>query len=63
MRTASESYKGYEIQVVHTPPIWQAQIYPESPQVPPLNRALAPIRCATKEEAFAQARRHIDESV
>jgi hypothetical protein len=63
MRTASESYHGYEIQVVHTPPVWQAHIYPESPQAPPLNQALPPIRCATKEEGFAEARKRIDDSV
>jgi hypothetical protein len=63
MRTASQSYKGYEIQVVHTPPVWQAHIYPESPQARPLNPALPAIRCATKEEAFAEARKRIDETV
>ncbi|MGH6842016.1 MAG: hypothetical protein ACREDV_07995, partial [Methylocella sp.] len=61
MRTASECYKGYEIEVVHTPPVWQANIYPESPQVPSLNRALPPIHCKTQEEAFAEARKRVDE--
>jgi hypothetical protein len=61
MRTASETYKGYEIQVVHNPPMWQANIYSETPQALPLNRALPPISCKTKEEAFAEARKRIDE--
>jgi hypothetical protein len=62
MRTASESYHGYQIHVVqHTLPVWQAHIYPETPQARPLNPTLLAIRCATKEEAFAEARKRIDE--
>jgi hypothetical protein len=60
MRTASESYYGYQIQVVqHTQSVWQAHIYPETTQARPLNPALPTIRCATKEEAFTEARKRI----
>jgi hypothetical protein len=45
----------------HTLPVWQAHIYPETPQARPLNPTLLAIRCATKEEAFAEARKRIDE--
>jgi len=63
MKTDSESYKGYEIQVVQPyAGMWQAGIYPESPQAPPLNQALPPINCKTKEEAFAEARKRIDKT-
>ena len=61
MRTESQDYKGYEIQVVHTPPKWQANIYPKPPQVSPVNRALLPISCQIKGDAFAKARERIDD--
>jgi hypothetical protein len=62
METCSESYKGYLIEVVHPyAGMWQANIYRKSPQVPPLNEALPPIQCKAKEEAFAEARKRIDE--
>jgi len=38
MRTESQDYKGFEIQVAHNPPIWQASIFnPKSPRVFPVN--------------------------
>ncbi len=61
MRVETESYRGYQIDVVHNPPMWNANIYPESPKTPPINSALPPIRCKTKEEAFAEARKRVDE--
>lgn len=63
MNTVSERRKGYLIEVVQHAPGYVANIYPESPQVPPLNPVLLPIRCATQEEAFAEARKRIDEHV
>lgn len=63
MKTYNESYKCYEIQVVQPyAAVWQANIYPESPQAPSLNQALPPISCKTKEEAFSEARKRIDET-
>jgi hypothetical protein len=61
MRTGRESHRGYLIEVVHRPPVWIANIYPESAQVPPPNPALLPIQRITKEEAFTAARKRIDE--
>jgi hypothetical protein len=61
MRTASESYKGYEILVVHNPPMYQANIYPRNKNVVLLNPALPPISRASEKEAFEQARRRIDQ--
>jgi len=63
METSSESRKGYLIEVVQHPPGYVANVYPESPQVPHLSPALPPIQCATKEAAFAEARKRIDEQV
>ena len=62
MRTESQDYKGFEIQVAHNPPIWQASIFnPKSPRVFPVNRALQRISCQIKGDAFAKARERIDE--
>ena len=62
MRTESEDYKGFEIQVAHNPPMWQVSIfYPKSPRVFPVNRALQRISCQIKGDAFAKARERIDE--
>jgi hypothetical protein len=63
MRTETESRKGYQIEVVEHFPGWVANIYPESPKAPPLNSALPPIICATKDEALTRARERIDEHV
>ena len=49
MRTESQDYKGFEIQVAHNPPVWQASIfYPKSPRVFSVNRALQRISCQIK---------------
>jgi hypothetical protein len=61
MRTESQDYRGFEIQVAHNPPTWQVSISPRSPQVYPLNRALQRISCQIKSDAFAKARERIDE--
>ena len=62
MRTESQDYKGFEIQVAHNPPMWQVSIfYPKSPRVFPVNRAVQRISCQIKGDAFAKARERIDE--
>ena len=62
MRTESQDYKGFEIQVAHNPPMWQVSIfYPKSPRVLPVNRAVQRISCQIKGDAFAKARERIDE--
>ncbi len=62
MRTESQDYKGFEIQVAHNPPLWQASIfYASSHQVFPVNRALQQISCQIKGDALAKARERIDE--
>jgi len=61
MKTASKVYKGYEIQVVYNPPMYQANIYPLNKSAAPLNRGLPPISRETEKEAFEQACRRIDQ--
>jgi hypothetical protein len=61
MRTESQDYGAFEIQVTHNPPMCQVSISPKSPQVFPLNRALQRISCQIKGDAFAKARERIDE--
>jgi hypothetical protein len=61
MKIDSGRYKGYLIDLVHNPPRWEANIYPESKRVRPLSPDLPPIHCKTKEEAFAEACKRIDE--
>ena len=61
MRTESQDYRGFEIQVAHNPPMWQVSIfYARSHQVFPANRALR-ISCQIKGDALAKARERIDE--
>jgi hypothetical protein len=50
MRTASEGYKGYEILVVHNPPMYQANIYPKNKNVVMKTRRAAREQVADQEE-------------
>jgi hypothetical protein len=62
MRTESQDYKGFEIQVAHNRPMWQASIfYARSHQVFLVNRALQRISCQIEGDALAKARERIDE--
>jgi len=44
METHNYKYRGYEIQVTHTPPFWQAAVYPTEPSLPKIDWTLEPIR-------------------
>jgi hypothetical protein len=37
---------GYEIQIIHTSPFWQAAIYPINPNLPKIDWTGDPIRAA-----------------
>ena len=63
MRTESRPYEGYVIDLVHNPPRWEANIYPESKDVRPLSPGLSPIHRPTKGEAFAMACKRIDDAL
>jgi hypothetical protein len=60
MKTQTYKYRGYEIQVTHTPPIWQAAIYPTEPKMPAVDWTLEPIRAANFRAAEIMAQRRID---
>jgi hypothetical protein len=60
MKTEKHDYKGYEIELVPAPPMWQAGIYPKSPDLPPPGKALARVTRPTKDGALAEARKRID---
>jgi hypothetical protein len=46
MRTENYTHRGYEIQITHNPPIWQAAIYASNltcrPSIGPMNPSLPP---------------------
>ena len=44
METRNYKYRGYKIQVTHTPPFWQAAVYPIEPRLPKIDWTLEPIR-------------------
>jgi hypothetical protein len=60
MTTQTYSYRGYEIPITFMSPLWQAEIYPTVPGVPPIDRT-EPIRATSVEEAYLVAQRRIDE--
>jgi hypothetical protein len=60
MRTESTEYRGYELQAVHNPPLWQVSIYPTSKNLP-FARADQVASRRIKEEAIAEARGWVDE--
>jgi hypothetical protein len=60
MKTETHDYKGYEIELVQTPPMWQAGIYPKSPDLPSPSKAFAHVTRPTKDGALAEARKRID---
>src|SRR5450756_2159170 len=43
MRTENYTHRGYEIQITHNPPIWQAAIYASKPNMPAVDWTHEPI--------------------
>ncbi len=43
MRTENYTHRGYEIQITHNPPIWQAAIYASKPNMPAADWTHEPI--------------------
>jgi len=60
MKTESVIYRGYELQVVHHPPMWQVGIYPTAPNMPAPRPDLQIVSLGNKEDALSEARRRID---
>jgi hypothetical protein len=63
METRNYKYRGYETQVTHTPPFWQAAVYPIEPSLPKIDWTLEPIRAANVREAETLAKYRIDEAL
>ena len=53
METQNYKYRGYEIQITHTSPFWQAAIYPINPNLPKIDWTRDPIRVANVRVACA----------
>lgn len=63
METHNYKYRGYEIQVTHTPPFWQAAVYPIEPRLPKIDLTLEPIRAANVRETETLAKDRIDQAL
>lgn len=61
MKTETREYRDYELEAVHNPPFWQVSIYPTKPQLRLPGPEFPIVSLAEKEEAFAEARRRVDE--
>jgi hypothetical protein len=55
MRTENYTHRGYEIQITHNPPIWQAAIYASKPNMPAVDWTHEPISAASVYPPLAEA--------
>jgi hypothetical protein len=62
IETHSYSYRDYEIVVAHTPPYFQAAIYPTNPHLPAVDWETAPIRAANVMGAVELAKQRINKT-
>jgi hypothetical protein len=60
MRTENYTHRGYEIQITHNPPIWQAAIYASKPNMPAVDWTHEPISATSVYPPLAEAKRRID---
>jgi hypothetical protein len=58
--THSYKHRDYEIVVTHTPPYFQAAIYPTNPHLPHVNWETPPIRAANVMGAVELAKERIN---
>jgi hypothetical protein len=63
METQTYEFRGYEIQVTHKPPIWQAAIYPTKPGMLEIDWTSKPIEAANVRGAELLARDRINEAL
>ncbi len=59
MKPIAGRYRGYEIQVTHASPIYQAAIYPSDPRLRPVDWTVRPIQGMNPRAALLQAKRRI----
>jgi hypothetical protein len=62
VETHSYLHREYEIVVSHTPPFFQAAIYPTNPQLPRIDWETAPMRAAHAMGALYLAKERINEA-
>jgi hypothetical protein len=60
VETHSYNYRDYEIVVTHTPPYFQAAIYPTKPTLQTIDWELKPIRAANMQGAVELAKQRIN---
>jgi hypothetical protein len=53
-------YRGYDIQFIENPPVWQAAIYPTEEQLSRIDWAASPISASDAQATLEKARRRID---
>ena len=60
MKPETIDYGGYELTVMHPPPMWQVGIYPKTPnrRMPPQHLQIASL--PQRDEAIAEAKRRVD---
>jgi hypothetical protein len=63
METRNYKYRGYEIQVTHTPPFWQGAVYPIELSLRKIDWTLEPIRAANVRGAETLAKSRIDQAL
>jgi hypothetical protein len=63
MHTETHEYRGYQIQITQHPPVWQAAIYPTTPNMLAIDWELRPISAANIHGALIEARRRIDSAL
>lgn len=60
IETHSYHHRDYEIVVTHTPPFFQAAIYPTNPNLPLIDWETSPIRAANVMGAVELAKQRIN---
>jgi hypothetical protein len=53
-------YRGYDIEVIQNPPVWQAAIYSIEKQLSRVDWTVNPISASDMQAALAEARQRID---
>jgi hypothetical protein len=63
VETQTFEYRGYKIVVTHSPPFWEAAIYPSHRHLPVVDCTSSPIRAVNERVAEGEAQRRINEAL
>jgi hypothetical protein len=63
VRTEAIEYVGYELLAIHHPPVWQVSINPTLLYLPAALEHLRVVEGKTKDEAFANAKKVVDDLI